>query len=152
LDLEIIFWALVAAVAFFGEVLTVSFFLLFFALGAFVALGIALLGAGITLQVAGFVVASVLSMILLRPALLHRISFRDSERYEPRGGIMGKSGVVVEAIEPDSSGTVKIGAGEFWTARSLYPGQRIESGSRVRVLDTDGLTALVEIVGVEGGE
>jgi membrane-bound ClpP family serine protease len=47
---------------------------------------------------------------------------------------------------------VRIGGGEFWTARSLYSGQRIEPGARVRVLETDGLTALVEVVEVEGGE
>src|SRR5215217_6595145 len=30
--------------------------------------------------------------------------------------------------------------------RSLHPGEKIERGTRVRVLDTDGLTALVDIV------
>jgi membrane protein implicated in regulation of membrane protease activity len=47
---------------------------------------------------------------------------------------------------------VRIGSGEFWTARAFYPEQRIDSGTRVRVLDTDGITALVEAVGVEEGE
>jgi membrane-bound ClpP family serine protease len=41
---------------------------------------------------------------------------------------------------------VRVGSGEFWTARSLHPGEKIERGTRVRVLDTDGLTALVDIV------
>jgi membrane protein implicated in regulation of membrane protease activity len=97
-------------------------------------------------------VVSVLSTAVLRPALVHRISFRGSEGYGWRGGIIGKSGIVTNAIEPDGSGMVRIGSGEFWTARSLHPGQRIEPGARVRVLDTDGLTALVEVVEVEGGE
>lgn len=39
---------------------------------------------------------------------------------------------------------VKVGNGEFWTARTLYTSERLESGVRVRILDTDGLTALVE--------
>ncbi len=149
--LDMVVWAVVGALALVGEILTVSFFLLFFALGAAVALAIAFFGGGVALQVAGFVVASVLSMIALRPALLHRISFRESEKYEPRGGIVGKSGVVTSVIEPGGSGTVRIGSGEFWTARSVYPGQRIEPGVRVRVLDTDGLAALVEAVEIEEG-
>ncbi len=33
----------------------------------------------------------------------------------------------------------------------MYPNQRIEVGSRVRVLDSDGLTALVESMEVEKG-
>ncbi len=149
--LDIVVWVVVAALAFVGEILTVSFFLLFLSAGALVALLMALLGFGVALQVGGFVAVSVLSMAVLRPALVHRISFRESEKYESRGSIVGKSGVVTSAIESEGSGTVRIGSGEFWTARSL-PGQRIEPGVRVRVLDTDGLTALVEAVEVEGGE
>ncbi len=151
-NLDIIFWAVLAALAFAGELLTVSFFLLFFSLGALVGLVMALLGLGPIVQAIGFVVASVLSMAVLRPALMHRISFRGSERYVGRGNIAGKSGVVTDAIEPGASGTVRIGSGEFWTARAIYPDQRIDSGTRVRVLDTDGITALVEAVGIEEGE
>jgi membrane protein implicated in regulation of membrane protease activity len=151
-NLDIIFWAVLAALAFAGELLSVSFFLLFFSLGALAGLVMALLGLGPVVQAIGFVVASVLSMVVLRPALMHRISFRGSERYVGRGNIAGKSGVVTDAIEPGASGTVRIGSGEFWTARAVYPDQRIDSGTRVRVLDTDGITALVEVVEIEEGE
>lgn len=151
-NLDIIFWTVLAAVALVGELLTVSFFLLFFSFGALVGLVMAFLGLGLIAQAIGFVAASVLSMAVLRPALIHRISFRGSEQYVGRGSIAGKSGVVAEAIEPGGSGTVRIGSGEFWTARAVYPEQRIESGTRVRVLDTDGITALVEAVGIERGE
>jgi membrane protein implicated in regulation of membrane protease activity len=112
----------------------------------------AFLGLGLVAQAIGFVAASVLSVVVLRPALMHRISFRGSEPYVARGSIAGKSGVVTDAIEPGGSGMVRIGSGEFWTARAVYPEQRIESGTRVRVLDTDGITALVEAVGIEEGE
>ena len=151
-NLDIVFWAVLAALAFAGELLSVSFFLLFFSLGALVALLMACAGLGVGLQVAGFIVASILSMVVLRPALMHRISFRGSEQYESRNRITGRSGIVTTSIEPGGSGTVRIGSGEFWTARAIYPEQGIESGTRVRVLDTDGITALVEAVGIEEGE
>jgi membrane protein implicated in regulation of membrane protease activity len=150
-DAETIFWVVVTALAFIGELLSVSFFLLFFALGAAVALVVALSGAGIVAQVVGFVVASLLSLVVLRPVLLHRVFLGGGERYVSRAGIMGKSGIVTNAIEPGASGMVRVGDGEFWTARTAYTSQRIEVGSRVRVLDTDGLTALVEIMGIEEG-
>lgn len=149
---DIIFWAVMAALAFVGELLTVSFFLLFFSIGAVVALGASLLGLGLAAQTAGFVLASVLSMVVLRPTLLNRIALGSSERYETRGGITGKNGVITDDIEPGGSGTVRIGSGEFWTARALHPGERLEQGARVRVLDTDGLTALVEVVEIGEGE
>ncbi len=149
---DIIFWAVLAAAAFAGELLSVSFFLLFLSIGALVGLVMALLGLGLVAQAMGFVVASVLSMALLRPALVHRISFRRSEHYESHDSITGRSGVVTKSIEPGSSGTVRIGSGEFWTARALYPEQGIEQGTRVRVLDTDRITAIVEAVEIEKGE
>lgn len=141
---DVILWAIVAALTFAGELLTVSFFLLFFALGAVVGLVMAFLGFGFTAQIIGFIAASVLSMIVLRPALLNRLALAGSEPYVGPGKIEGKKAVVTEPIEPGESGMVKVGNGEFWTARTLYTSERLESGVRVRVLDTDGLTALVE--------
>ncbi|MDQ4062718.1 MAG: NfeD family protein [Actinomycetota bacterium] len=149
--LEIIFWAVVATLAFVGELLSFSFFMLFFALGAAVALVVALLGSGIVAQVVSFVAASLLSLVVLRPVLLSKVSLRGSERYVSPAGITGKSGVVTNAIEPGASGMAWIGDGEFWTARAMCSNQRIEAGSRVRVLDSDGLTALVESMEVEKG-
>jgi membrane protein implicated in regulation of membrane protease activity len=151
-NLDIVFWAVLAVLAFVGELLTVSFFLLFLSLGALAGLILAALDFGTAVQAIGFVAASAVSMAVLRPALMHRISFRGSERYESRNAITGRSGVVTDAIEPGGSGTVRIGSGDFWTARSVYPEQGIEAGTRVRVLDIDGVTALVEAVGIEEGE
>jgi membrane protein implicated in regulation of membrane protease activity len=146
LEWEIIFWAVLAALAFVGEVLTVSFFMLFFSLGAVVGLVAAMLGLGITVQAVVFVAASLLSMAVLRPALLNRLALGSGEGYRRHRGIMGESAVVTEEIEAGGKGMVRVGSGEFWTARSLHPDEKIVPGTRVRVLDTDGLTALVDTV------
>lgn len=148
--LEIIVWVVAAAVAVVGEVFTASFFLIFFGFGALVALLLAVLGVGLPLQIVGFILASVASMVVLRPPVIRKLH-SGGERYEGRGGIVGRSGVVTAAIEPGGSGTVRVGSGEFWTARAMYSSGRIESGVRVRVLDTDGLTALVEALEIEKG-
>lgn len=141
---DIILWAIVAALAFAGELLTVSFFLFFFALGAIVALIMAFLGFGFTAQIVGFMGASVLSMVALRPAVLNRLALVGGEPYESSGKIIGKKAVVTKPIEPGRAGMVKVGNGEFWTARTLDITERLAIGERVRVLDTDVLTALVE--------
>lgn len=144
MDLEIIFWAVLAALAFVGEVLTVSFFLLFFSLGAVVGLVAAMFHLPVAVQAVGFVVASALSMAILRPALLNRLALRGSEGYSGHRGITGESAVVTEEIEAGGKGMVRVGTGEFWTARSVHPDEKIEPGTRVRVLDIDGVTALVD--------
>lgn len=122
-----------------------SFFLLFFAFGAVVGLVLALVGVSLPVQIVGFIVASVLGMVVFRPALLNRLALGSSEGYKGHNSITGRGAVVTRAIEPDGSGMVQIGGGEFWTARAAYSGQRIERGVRVRVLDTDGVAALVVV-------
>ena len=152
-NLEAILWAVVGALTLVGEVLTVSFFLLFFTLGAVVGLALALLGFGLTLQITGFIAVSVLSMLVLRPALLDRLAVQSGERYEGHKGIAGKSATVREAIEAGESGVVQLEGGEYWTARSALPKRRIQKGEKVRVLDTDGITALVDTLdNTEGPE
>jgi len=150
LDLDVIFWAVLAALAFVGEIFTVSFFLFFFSLGAVVAFVMALAGLGLVAQTVGFVAASVLSMVVLRPALLTRLALKGGEGYRGHRGVTGESAVVTEAIEPGGKGTIRVGSGDFWTARSLdVGGEGIPSGARVRVLDTDGFTALVQSLEIE---
>src|SRR5918998_722758 len=108
--LGVIFWVALAALAFVGELLTVSFFLLFFSLGAVVGLVAALLGFNITVQAVGFLAASVLSMVILRPAFLNRLAL--GEGYLGHRGITGKRAVVTEEIEAGGKGMVRIGSGE----------------------------------------
>ncbi|MGI9050168.1 MAG: NfeD family protein [Rubrobacteraceae bacterium] len=151
-NLDIIFWAVLAALSFVGEILSVSFVLLFFSLGAVVALLTAFLGLGLGVQIVGFILASLLSMVILRPALMNRLALRGGERYVRSNNVTGRSGVVTRPIEPGEKGMVRRGNGEFWTARSMYSDLGIEKGTRVRVLDTDGLTALVEVVEIEEGD
>jgi membrane protein implicated in regulation of membrane protease activity len=144
LDWEIIFWAALAALAFVGELVSVSLFLLFFSFGAVVGLLAAMFHLPLALQAVGFVAASGLSLAILRPPLLNRLALGGGEGYSRHRGITGESAVVTEEIQAGGKGMVRVGSGEFWTARSLYPGEKIEPGTRVRVLDTDGLTALVD--------
>ena len=150
-NLDVIFWGALAALAFVGELLSVSFFLVFFSFGALAALVLGLLGFGLVAQSVVFVAASVASALILRPTLLNRLS-AGGEDYRRHRGVEGSTGVVTEAIEPGGKGTVRIGSGEFWSARAMYGDERIQPGVRVRVLDTDGLTALVDVVEDRGKE
>ena len=115
---------MLAGLAFVGELLSVSFFLLFFSLGAVVALALAFTQFGLAARAIGFIAASVLSMVVLRPALLNRLSLRGGEVYAGHRGITGASAVVTEAIEAAGRGPCG------WYAGSSGPPGRCIRGMR----------------------
>jgi hypothetical protein len=50
---------------------------------------------------------------------------------------------VVEQEVSDQGGMVRLGSGEFWSARSYPPGVVLAKGTFVRVMFVDGLTVYV---------
>jgi membrane protein implicated in regulation of membrane protease activity len=134
-------WVILAGAFGVGEMLSGGFFLAPFALGAILAAaGDAVAGSAVGVIV--FVIASVLTLVLVRPIVRSHLRMPPSIR---TGGaaLVGKAATVVERISnAEGVGIVKID-GEVWTARSLYDDQEIEPGTRVEVVDIKGATALV---------
>ena len=137
-----VLWLIAAAVFGIGEMLTTSFFLAPFALGAGVAAAVDALGAGTLASWIVFVLVSVLTLAIVRPiARAHR-------KMPPQirtgtAALIGKNAIVLERIENmEGVGCVKID-GEVWTARALDDDEVIERGTRVHVVDIKGATALV---------
>jgi membrane protein implicated in regulation of membrane protease activity len=134
-------WVILACACGVGEMLTGGFFLAPFALGGLLAAGGQAVG-GTAVAVIVFAVASVLTLVLLRPVV------RSHTRMPPAlrtgaAALVGKQAIVLERIaNADGVGLVRID-GEVWTARSLFDDQEIEPGTQVEVVDIKGATALV---------
>ena len=138
---EWVLWVVLACVFGIGEMLTGSFFLAPFALGAVIA-AVADLVVGGAASIAVFVVASVLTLVLVRPIVRSHLKMPPQLR-TGAAALVGKQAVVLETIANDEGvGTVRID-GEVWTARSLHDDEVIERGTRVEVIDIKGATALV---------
>ena len=134
---------MVAACAFgIGEMLTSSFFLAPFALGAAFAAGVVAGGAGGLPAWIVFVVASLLTLGVVRP--IARSHLRTPPQIRTgAAALVGKQAIVLERIaNSEGVGCVKID-GEVWTARSLNEDEVIEKGTRVEVVEIRGATALV---------
>jgi membrane protein implicated in regulation of membrane protease activity len=134
-------WVILACAFGVGEMLSGGFFLAPFALGSLLAAaGDAAGGTAVALIV--FVVASVLTLALIRPIV------RSHTRLPPAlrtgsAALVGKQAVVMERISnAEGVGLVRIDR-EVWTARSLFDDQEIEAGTHVEVVDIKGATALV---------
>ena len=135
-----VIWAIVAAVLAIGEAATAAFVLGPIALAAAAAAIVAAVGAGVLAQVAVFIVAAVLSLVLLRPLARRHLSMPPHLR-SGSAALVGAPAMVLERVDA-SGGRVKIG-GEVWSARAYDEDQVIEAGMRCEVLKIDGATALV---------
>lgn len=128
------FWVILAAVLSVGEMLTTSFFLLPFAIGAAVAAVIQALGGDLLWQWLAFTILSVIALILFRP-LAKRITNQNPQK----SGVDRLIGTIGKVIEGQSlAGEIRARVGtEVWNVVT-------DDGSRLAV------DCAVEVVAVEG--
>jgi membrane protein implicated in regulation of membrane protease activity len=137
-----VLWVIAAAALGIGEMLTTSFFLAPFALGAGLAAATDAAGAGGLPAWIVFVLVSLLTLGVVRPIATAHLRTPPQIR-TGSAALIGKRAIVLERIANNEGiGCVKID-GEVWTARSLDDDQEIEKGTRVEVVEIRGATALV---------
>ena len=137
-----LFWFL-AAMALIGAELVVAFTLWFgpVALAALVASAVAALDGSTELQVAAFAVASILSLLFVRPVARRHLVPDDRVKTGPEV-LVGKRAMVVSEVTFDG-GVVKID-GQDWSARIDDEHGSIPAGARVTVREFRGVQAIVE--------
>lgn len=113
-----VIWLIIAGILLVSEMMTLTFYLLWFSIGSAVAAVIALIApdAFLLQVVAGCLVALILTAFT-KP-LSRR--FRAARGYEDPGiDLIGRKGLVLEPIEPGQYGIVKID-GDTWSATSSH--------------------------------
>jgi membrane protein implicated in regulation of membrane protease activity len=144
----LIIWIILTAVLFIGEMLTVTFFMLPFAVGTGVAAVAAAAGAPVWLQFVLLIVVSVLSLIVTRP-LANKVSGKSKEK-AGASRLEGMRGVVIA----NSANTRPEAAGATIAGRRFRVLVDRDEWSAVNGAGT-GATALpegteVEVLRVEG--
>jgi membrane protein implicated in regulation of membrane protease activity len=137
-----VLWIIVALAFGAGEIVTTSFFLAPFAVGALVAALVSALGAGAVGSWAVFLLVSLLTLWVVRP--IARAHLRTPARLRTgTAALVGRQAVVLERIaNREGVGCVRID-GEVWTARAYDEDRVIEAGTAVEVVEIRGATALV---------
>jgi membrane protein implicated in regulation of membrane protease activity len=133
-------WMIAAVALAVGEILTVDFFLGPIAIAAFVAAIVAVIGAGLPIQLVAFIVTAVASLAFLRPIARRHLHVPPRIR-TGTAALIGAKALVIEQVDVHN-GSVKIG-GEIWTARTYDEDEVLEPGARVEVMKIEGATALV---------
>lgn len=135
-------WVLVTVVCLILELTSGDLFILCFSIGALVTAVLSAFGLGFYGQLAVFVVASVLSLLFVRPSLVRRLHGRKKERLSNADALIGRIGRVSEAIEQGGYGRVAID-GDDWNAVSS-DGTYVPMGQNVRVVGRESIIITVE--------
>ena len=138
-EFEVLIWVAIVVLGGIGELLTGSFLLLPFAIGAAVAALAAVAGVKLPWAVAVFLVVSLASLFWLR-GFARRSEVTTPKIQAGAHRYVDSVGRVTEKIDPPGEGRVRLD-GQIWRAQSAG-GESIEVGTEVIVVEVRG-TALV---------
>jgi len=135
-----VIWFILGFVLFLLEFALPGLILFFFAVGAWItAILLLFFDLSLNFQIAIFLVASVLSIIVLRKELKKMMWARKISN-EIEDELIGKSGIAETFIGPGQHGTVEF-KGTIWQARSE---DIIQKGERVTIIGNDSILLIVK--------
>lgn len=139
-----IIWLIAAGLLALGELLVADMSLLMLSAAALITAGVSLAGIPIWLEIVVFGIASLTTVLAIRPILRKRLLRARSVQTFDVNELQGQRAEVIEPVsdEVQHGGMVRV-AGELWSARSASPGDRYTQGETVQVLEIDGTTAVV---------
>ena len=135
-------WTIIAVLCLILELSSGDFYVTCFAIGAVASVVASFLGLPLWTQVLVFAVFSVASIFFIRPRLLRSLHKGGEQRESNADALVGREGIVIETIAPESNGYVKID-GDEWKAVST-DGSEISKGLRVRVVSRKSIVVTVE--------
>ncbi|HUW42020.1 MAG TPA: NfeD family protein [Rectinemataceae bacterium] len=135
-------WLILAAIAIISEMFHQGFVLICFGVGFFLGMVASLLNWGTAWQVAFFAIGTFIALIGIRPFIVNFMEKRNPEVKTNTDALVGKSGIVIEAIEPESSdGRIKVGGEDWWAVSNS--GVRIEKDEQVTIVRIEGVKVYV---------
>jgi membrane protein implicated in regulation of membrane protease activity len=140
----VVIWLIIALLAAVGEVATTGLFLASIAAAAVLA-AVSALFLPLIVQAAVFAVAGLGGIAFLRPIIANALGMHSTDLLAgpvSQSHLIGRRAIVTHTVDP-SGGQIRIGQGEFWTARPFDGSDVIQPGTPVEILLVDGLTALV---------
>ncbi|HZU11734.1 MAG TPA: NfeD family protein [Chloroflexota bacterium] len=138
-------WVVIALIAAIGEVLTTGLFLAPFAVAAVLVAFLSPVLPVLAVQVAVFAALSFVGVVVFRPFARHALGWDredDAALPMPNHHLIEKRAVVTVPVDA-TGGQIRIGQGEFWSARSFDPDDHFTAGTPVEVVYVDGVTAVV---------
>jgi len=124
------------------ECLTIGLVSIWFAGGSFVAMFLAMAGAGAGWQVAAFLLVSGILLVVTRPLMKkYLLNKKVKTNYQ---SVIGEVAKVIESIDNYNQTGAVFADGKEWTARAAENTVVMEKDSLVKVLAVEGVKLIVE--------
>ncbi len=135
-------WLILSGLFVIIEIVNLSFFIFWFAVGAFIAMLISFLTQNLVIQIAVFVISSTILLFSTKP-LVKKFLDKDVSVKTNAYSIEGKVGKVVVDINPiEGKGQIKVN-GEVWSAKS-EDNAIIPKDTEIIIDKIDGVKAIVK--------
>jgi len=138
---EPLIWIVIAVIFAVIEAFTMGLTTIWFTVGGVAACVVALLGGPLLLQIAVFLIVSIILLYFTRPLAEKRLKIGHEKNKIDQ--IIGRSCLVTETIAPYHTGQVKLD-GLVWTAAVKDNMETLEKGQPVRIVGIEGVKLIVE--------
>jgi membrane protein implicated in regulation of membrane protease activity len=138
---EPLIWILIAVIFAVIEGFTMGLTTIWFTVGGVAACIVALLGGPLLLQIAIFLIVSVILLYFTRPLAEKRLKIGHEKNNIDQ--MIGKTCLVTGTIQPYHTGQAKVN-GMVWTAAVKDNTETIEKGQLVRIVGIEGVKLIVE--------
>lgn len=133
-------WLGIIIIAIIIEVVTIDLVSIWFATGAIIALITCLLGISQTIQIALFIIITIVCAIIVRP--LAKKYMRGNIERTNYDRVIGKHGLITKTITADNKGEVKV-MSTLWLASSI-DNTTINVGEYCEILAVEGAHLVVK--------
>lgn len=144
------YWLIALAVLLVIEIITLGLTTIWFAGGALVAFVASLFNAPVIVQIAIFLIVSIILLVFTRPVVEKRLN--ESRAKTNVNSIVGKEGKVTETIDNFNQKGIVVLNGLEWTARSSRDDLVIPQGSKVVVDEVKGVKVFVSMTETKQAE
>lgn len=135
-------WLVVALLALVGETVSTALVLVYVGVAAAITAVLAAVGVPAVLQFIFFIPLTLVLLQVVRPRTVALLGARPRLQLTGHSRLVDRTAVVEQQVS-DDGGMVRLGSGEFWSARAYPPGMVLPKGTQVRVMFVDGLTVYV---------
>lgn len=133
-------WLGISIIAIIIEIITIDLVSIWFAAGSIIALLAALLGVGETIQIALFIIITVVCAVVVRP--IAKKYMRGNVERTNFDRVIGKHGLITKTITADNKGEVKV-MSTLWLATCI-DNTTINEGEYCEILAVEGAHLVVK--------